>query len=84
LDYLEKQIILDFHFRGEQDVFEAEYPHLKEKAQKLLGPVLYFDLNAMCGQPLPKDSLLYRDLWKIHEKIDATITKDLLAFDIKL
>lgn len=81
---MEKQIILDFHFRGEQDVFEAEYPHLKEKAQKLLGPVLYFDLNAMCGQPLPKDSLLYRDLWKIHEKIDATITKDLLAFDIKL
>jgi len=31
-DYLEKQIILDHHFRGEQDVFEQEYPHLKSKA----------------------------------------------------
>ena len=50
----------------------------------MLGPVLYFDLSPMCGQPLPKDSLLYRDLWKIHEKIDQKITKDLLALDITL
>jgi hypothetical protein len=65
-------------------VFEAEYPHLKEKALKLLGPVLYFDLSPMCGQPLQKDQKLYRDLWKIHEKIDASVVKDLHALNIKL
>jgi hypothetical protein len=26
LEYMERQIILDFHFRGEQDVFERDYP----------------------------------------------------------
>ena len=31
-DFLENQIILDFHFRGEQDFFEAEYEYLIEKA----------------------------------------------------
>ena len=44
-EYLEKQIILDFHFRGEQDVFEIEYPHLIPKAIKLLGPELYYELS---------------------------------------
>ena len=65
-------------------MFEAEYPHLKEKALKLLGPVLYFDLSPTCGQPLSKDDKLYKDLWKIHEKIDASVVKDLHALDIKL
>ena len=31
-EYLEKQMILDFHFRGEQDIFEAEYENLIPKA----------------------------------------------------
>ena len=37
VDFLEKQIILDFHFRGEQDIFEQEYPSLKKKAEQLIG-----------------------------------------------
>ena len=37
LDYLQKQIILDHHLRGEQDLFEQEFPHLKPEAEKLLG-----------------------------------------------
>ena len=32
LEYLEKQIILDFHLRGDQDQFEEQYPDLKQKA----------------------------------------------------
>ncbi len=59
LEYLEKQIILDFHFRGEQDVFEAEYPHLKEKATKYLGHSLYYDLSPFCGKSLPKESEMF-------------------------
>ena len=59
LEYLEKQIILDFHFRGEQDVFEAEYPHLKEKATKYLGHSLYYDLSPFCFFLLPKESEMF-------------------------
>jgi hypothetical protein len=44
-DYLEKQKILDFHFRGDQVSFEKEYPNLKEKAQKFLGEELYEELG---------------------------------------
>lgn len=34
LDYLEKQIILDYHLRGEQTALEKEHPELAEKAKK--------------------------------------------------
>lgn len=52
VDYMEKQIILDYHFRGEQDQFEQDFPHLKKKAEKLLGYNTYFDLSPLTGQPL--------------------------------
>lgn len=52
LDYLEKQIILDHHFRGEQDLFEQEYPHLKQKALELLGQDIYFDCSPLTGAAL--------------------------------
>ena len=55
LTYLEKQIILDFHFRGDQDIFELDYPHLKEKAIKYFGAVLYYDLSPKTGTPLKKE-----------------------------
>lgn len=62
--YLEKQIILDFHFRGEQDVFEAEYSYLIEKAQALLGEELYFKLSECVGEPLiDSNPSLYEQLW---------------------
>lgn len=49
LDYLEKQIILDYHFRGEQEVFEQEQPELKDKALKLMGVQLYHELGSYEG-----------------------------------
>lgn len=48
-EFLEKQIIIDFHLRGEQDIFEQEYPHLKKKAEKLLGYEFYFKLSPLTG-----------------------------------
>lgn len=45
-DYLEKRMILDYHFRGEQDKMETEHPELKEKALKMMGPVFYYDLTS--------------------------------------
>jgi len=47
--YLEKKCILHYHLKGEQETFEKEYPHLKKKALKLLGPVLYYDLTTFTG-----------------------------------
>lgn len=64
--YLSKRCILDFHFRGEQDLFEQEYPDLKDEALKLLGPVLYYDLSAMNGQTLPSTSEQYGQLMKLY------------------
>jgi len=49
LDYLEKQIILDYHFRGEQELFEQEQQELKEKAFKLLGIQFYHELGSFEG-----------------------------------
>ena len=54
-DYLEKQIILDHHFRGEQDLFEQEYPHLKAKAQELLGQDTYFDCSPLTGAAITEE-----------------------------
>jgi hypothetical protein len=68
-DYLEAQIIIDFHFRGEQDVFEAEYPHLKEKAVEILTPQLYKKLSFKVGEPLRKEMPEYGQLFKIYERV---------------
>lgn len=43
-DYLEKQIILDYHLRGQQNILEKEHKELAEKAKKYLGHTLYYDL----------------------------------------
>ena len=66
-EYLEKQIILDYHFRGQQDLFEKEYAHLKQKAEKLLGYDTYFDLSPFTGAPLTEESQpeLYQRLMQI-------------------
>ena len=56
-DYLEKQIILDYHLRGEQAQLEAEHTELAEFAKKYLGYELYYELSAQAaGKPLPVDS----------------------------
>lgn len=64
-DFLEKQVIVDFHFKGEQDTFEQEYPHLIEKAKKLIGFDLYFALSSQCGSPLDANSDEYKRLIEI-------------------
>jgi hypothetical protein len=57
LDYLEKQIILDYHLRGEQVDLEKDHPELADLAKKYLGYELYYELSASAGgKPLPIDS----------------------------
>lgn len=73
---------MDFHFRGEQDIFEAEYEHLIPKALSLLGEELYSDLSKQVGEPV-KDRL-YEDLFAIYHKVDAWAVEHLSVHEIQL
>ncbi len=37
LDYVEKQVIIDYHLKGQQEKMEKEYPKLAKKAKKWFG-----------------------------------------------
>ena len=86
VDYLEKQIILDYHFRGEQDIFEQDYPSLKIKAEKLLGYDVYFDLSPLTGAPLTEEENpeLYSHLMKIQRDLNTELDEALKSHNIKL
>lgn len=55
LDYLEKQIIIDYHLRGEQAELEKEHPEVAEKAKKYLGFEMYYELSGK-NKPLGADT----------------------------
>lgn len=42
----------------------------------MLGPVLYYDLTSV-NEPLSKNSVAYKQLWKLHEQVEAEVEKDL-------
>ena len=86
MEYLEQQIILDHHWRGEQDIFEEEYPHLKEKAEKLLGSDTYFDCSPLTGSPITEDEQpeLYARLMKIQKKITSDLDENLAQHHVQL
>lgn len=84
-EYLEKQIILDFHFRGEQDVFEAEYGNLIDKAHNLLGEDLYDKLSACIGVRLiDKSPELYAVLFEKYQNVEKRTCERLEAHEIIL
>ena len=86
MDYLERQIILDHHWRGEQDIFESEYPHLKETAEKLLGPDTYFDCSALTGTPLTQDEQpeIYARLLEIQNNLCCDLDQNLEKHNVKI
>jgi hypothetical protein len=45
LDYCEKQLIIDYHLKGEQEKLLTNFPHLADKAKKFLGFELFFELS---------------------------------------
>ncbi len=84
-DFLQNQIILDFHFRGEQDVFEAEYEQLIDKAERLLGAELYTQLSHCIGEPLHvKAPELYDRLWQVYERVESKANEKLSQHQIQL
>ena len=86
MSYLENQIILDHHFRGEQDIFEQEFPHLKSKAEKLLGYETYFAFAPLTGSPLQEEMFpeLYNKLMTIQNKIVSDLDVNLAKHNVKI
>lgn len=86
-DYLEKQIIIDFHFRGEQDIFEEEYEHLKSKAEKLLGHETYYECASQSpGFALTEEEqpVLYAKLMSIQKKITSELDENLAKHNVRI
>lgn len=75
LDYLEKQMILSYHFRGEQEQFEQQFPDMVAKAKKYIGFELYFALSPFSGHLLDPESqnLTERDCYKSLAEIQAKL-----------
>ena len=86
VDYLEKQVILDFHFKGDQDQFEEQYSELKHKAFKLLGYEFYYELSNFVGSPLTEEEHPehYAKIMAIQKKLNADLDAVLKSHDIKL
>lgn len=47
LDFIEKQIIIDYSLSGKQEKLEKLYPNLIKKAQKFLGYETFGELSVM-------------------------------------
>ena len=86
VEYLQKQVILDFHLRGDQDQFVEQYPELKQKAMKLLGYDFYFELSSLVGTPLTEDKhpTQYNKIVELQNKLSAELDTVLKSHDIKL
>ena len=78
LDYLEKQIIIDFHLRGEQAVLEKEHPSIAEKAKKYFGFELYFELSTgEHGKALSQDSANFKILMGKSDELNKQYRQDM-------
>lgn len=74
LDFLEKQIIIDYHLRGEQENLISEFPHLSDKAKKFLGFELFFELSVQPdGIPMSNSDPNYSELMKKQKIIQEAI-----------
>ena len=78
LDFVEKQVIIDFHLRGEQAKMETQYPKLIKKAQKFLGMQAYFDLTVsqIKGMPMSSNDPYFDMLMKKQNAIQSMIAKE--------
>lgn len=76
LDYLEKQIIIDYHLRGEQAELEKEHPEVAEKAKKYLGFEFYYELSGN-NKPLPPDSEHFKTIMAKAEDLNKKFHTDM-------
>jgi len=79
---LEKQIIIDYHLRGEQQELFEENPRLEKVAKKLLG---YEDFYAFVSQsgPVSKEDPKYKRLLELAQKLNVKIEKEIEKYQGK-
>ena len=78
LDYVEKQMIIDYHLRGEQRRLEQEFPAIAKKAKKFLGYEMYFELsiNQIPNVPMSPQHRNYEFLMNKQKLIVDRIMKE--------
>lgn len=81
--YLAKRLILDYNFRGQQAELLQKHPELKETTMKLLGPVLFYDCDAI-QTPLAESSSQFKSLMKIYRELEEAFEKELVHNEAKL
>ena len=71
LDYVQKQVIIDYHLQGKQAKMEEVHPTLVKKAQSFLGMETYFDLSVsqIQGHPMSVADPHYAMLMKKQQEI---------------
>ena len=78
MDYVEKQMIIDYHLRGEQQRLEREFPEIAKKAKKFLGYEMYFELsiNEIPGVAMSPQNASYDALMRKQKLIIDRIMAD--------
>lgn len=79
MDYLEKQIIIDYHLRGEQDLLKEQNPKLDKAAKKFFGYEDYYEFSLLTG-PMPQDHPKFEKLIQTANELNIKIEKDLEKF----
>jgi hypothetical protein len=76
LDFIEKQIIVDYHLRGEQQELFAENPKLEKVAKRLLG---YEDFYAFASAPkgIAKDDPKYQRLLEMAKNLNSKLEQEI-------
>lgn len=78
MDFIEKQIIIDYHLMGKQELLEKQYPHLIPKAKKFLGFECFFDLSSQpFGLQLTPANPHFNEIMKKHKEIKKSIEQEL-------
>lgn len=76
MDYLEKQIIIDYHLRGEQDVLRELYPSLDKQAKKIFGYEDYYEFSTLTG-PMTENHPKFAKLMLLANDLNLKIEKEL-------
>ena len=78
LDYVRKQMIIDYHLRGEQHILEQEFPDIAKKAKKFLSYEVYFELSKSQkpGTPMTPEDPFYDLLMEKQKLIIDRIMAD--------
>lgn len=84
LQYMEKQVIIDFLIQGKIKDLEAQYPDLVKKAMRLVGFEMYYDLKVMeTDEPLDPHNPWYYILMEKQQRLQSGIQEELSKHRVK-